>query len=69
LKIKELSRLSDATRILNALKGNNFYDGDPEKLAKFRPSDLRKIGGLGVKSIAVIAEALESIGVIGDAEE
>jgi hypothetical protein len=28
LKIKELSRLSDATRILNALKGNDFYDGD-----------------------------------------
>ena len=68
-KIKGLSRLSDATRILNALKGNDFYDGDPEKLAKFRPSDLKKIGGLGVKSVAVIARALESIGVIGDAEE
>ena len=34
LKIKELSRLADATRILNALKGNDFYDGDPEKLAR-----------------------------------
>ena len=35
LKIKELSRLGDATRILNALKGNDFYDGDPEKLADY----------------------------------
>ena len=32
-KIKELSRMGDVTRILNALKGNDFYDGDPEKLA------------------------------------
>ena len=36
LKIKELSRLGDATRILNALKGNDFYDGDPEKLANYK---------------------------------
>ena len=69
LKIKELSRLSDATRILNALKGKDFYDGDPEKLANCKPEDLMKIRGLGMKSVAVIAEALESIGVIGDAEE
>jgi hypothetical protein len=52
-KIKELSRIGEATRILNALKGNDFYDGDPEKLAKFRPTDLRKIGGLGIKSVSV----------------
>ena len=42
LKIKELSRLGDATRILNALKGNDFYDGDPEKLANYKPEDLMK---------------------------
>ena len=69
LKIKELSRLADATRILNALKGNDFYDGDPEKLAKYKPEDLMKIRGLGTKRVAVIAKALESMGVIGDAEE
>ena len=69
LKIKELSRLSDATRILNALKGNDFYDGDPEKLANYKPEDLRKINGLGTKSVAVIARALEGLGVIGNAEE
>ena len=68
-KIKELSRLSDATRILNALKGNDFYDGDPEKLAKCKLEDLRKIRGLGIKRIDVIAKALESMGVIGNAEE
>ena len=69
LKIKELSRLADATRILNALKGNEFYDGDPEKLANYKPEDIRKINGLGMKSVSVIAKALESMGVIGDAEE
>ena len=69
LKIKELSRLADATRILNALKGDDFYDGDPEKLAKYKPEDLMKIRGLGTKRVAVIAKALESMGVIGDAEE
>ncbi|MEN8789583.1 MAG: hypothetical protein ABF295_08695 [Flavobacteriaceae bacterium] len=40
LKIKELSRLEDATKIFNALKGNDFYDGDPEKLANYKPEDL-----------------------------
>jgi hypothetical protein len=69
LKIKELSRLSDATRILNALKGNNFYDGDPEKLTNYKPKDLVKIRGLGMKSVSVIAKALESIGVVRDVEE
>ena len=69
LKIKELSRLSDATRILNALKGKDAYDGDPDKLAKCKPEDIRKINGLGMKSVAVIARALESMGVIGDAEK
>ena len=69
LKIKELSRLGDATRILNALKGNDFYDGDPEKLANYKPQDLMKIRGLGMKSVAVIAKALESMGVIGNVEE
>ena len=68
-KIKELSRLADATRILNALKGNDFYDGDPEKLANYKPEDLMKIRGLGTKRVAVIAKALESMGVIGNAEE
>jgi orotate phosphoribosyltransferase-like protein len=29
LKIRELSRIGDATRILNALEGNDLYDGDP----------------------------------------
>ena len=68
LRIKELSRLSDATRILNALKGNDFYDGDPEKLANYKPNDLMKIRGLGTKSVSVIAKALEGLGVIEDAE-
>ena len=69
LKIKELSSLGDATRILNALKGKDFYDGDPEKLAKYKPEDLMKIRGLGTKRVAVIAKALEGMGLIGDAEE
>jgi hypothetical protein len=69
LKIKELSRMGDATRILNALRGKEFYDGDPEKLANFSPEDLRKIRGLGPKSIAVIANALESVRFIRSAEE
>ena len=69
LKIKELSRMSDATRILNALKGNDFYDGDSEKLANYKPEDMRKLNGLGMKSVSVIAKALESIGVIGNAEK
>ena len=69
LKIKELSRLGDATRILNILKGNEFYDGDPEKLANYKPNDLMKIRELGTKSVYVIVKALESMGVIGDAEE
>ena len=68
-KIKELSRLGDATRILNALKGNDFYDGDPEKLANYKSKDLMKIRGLGTKRVGIIARALESMGVIGDAEE
>ena len=38
-KFKELSRMGDATRILNALKGNEFYDGDPEKLVHYKPED------------------------------
>ena len=69
LKMNELSRLGDATRILNALKGNDFYDGDPEKLANYKPEDLMKIRGLNIKSVAVIAKALESMGIFGDAEE
>jgi hypothetical protein len=68
-KIKELSRLSDATRILNALKGNDFYNGDPEKLANYKPNDLMKIRGLDIKSAYVIAKALESMGVIGNFKE
>jgi len=69
LKIKELSRLGDVTRILNALKCNDFYDGDPEKLANYKSEDLMKIRGLGTKRVGIIARALESMGVIGDAEE
>jgi hypothetical protein len=69
LKIKELSRIEDATKILNALKGNDFYDGDPENLADYKPKDVWKIRGLAIKSIAVIAKALESMGFIGDANE
>lgn len=69
LKMNELSRLGDATRIFNALKGNDFYDGDPEKLANYKPEDLMKIRGLNIKSVAVIAKALESMGIVGDAEQ
>jgi len=54
---------------MNALRGNDFYDGDPEKLANYKPEDLMKIRRLGPKSIGLIAKALESMGVIGDAEE
>jgi hypothetical protein len=61
--------MRDATRILNALKGNDFCDGDPEKMANYKPEDLMKIRGLGMKSVAVIAKALESMGVIGNVEE
>ena len=43
LKIKELNRLADATRILNALRGNDLYNGDPEKLTDCKPEDIRKI--------------------------
>ena len=59
----------EAKRILNALRGNNLYDGDPEKLANCKPKEIRKINGLGPKSVSVIAKALESMGIIGDAEE
>jgi hypothetical protein len=69
LKIKELSRLADATRILNALKGNDLYNGDPEKLTDCKPEDIRKINGLGMKSVGIIASALEGLGLIEDAEE
>lgn len=69
LKIKELSRLQDATRKLNALRGKDIYDGDPVKLANYKPEDLMKIRGLGSKSIALIAKALERLGVMGNAEE
>ena len=68
-KIMDLSQLGDATRILNALKGNDFYDGNLKKLAKCKPEDLMKIRGLNAKSVAVIAKALESMGVIENAEE
>jgi len=54
---------------LNALKGNDFYDGNPEKLANYKPEDLMKIRGLNIKSVAVIAKALESLGVIENAEK
>ena len=69
LKIKELSRLGDATRILNALKGNDFYDCDLKKLANYKPQDLMKIRGLNIKSVGIIASALEGLGLIEDAEE
>ena len=69
LKIKDLSSLREATKILNALKANDFYDGDPEKLANYKPNDLMKIRGLGTKRVAVITKALESMGVIGNTEE
>ena len=61
--------MGDATRILNALKGNDFCDGDPKNLANCEPQVLMKIWGLGAKRVAVIAKALESMGIIGDAEE
>jgi hypothetical protein len=54
---------------LNALNGKDFYDDDPKKLAHYKPQDLMKIRGLGIKRVGVIAKALESIGVIGNAEE
>ena len=69
LKIKELSRLAEATRILNALRGNDIYDGDPEKLANCKPEDLMKIRGLSTKSISAIAKTLESLGVIENAKK
>ena len=68
-KIKDLSSLREATKILNALKGNDLYEGNPKKLARCNPNDLMKIRGLGTKRVGVIAEALESSGVIGDAQE
>ena len=68
-KIEELSRPGEAKRILNALRGCNLYDGDPEQLANRKPEEIRKINGLGPKSVFVIAKALESMEVIGDAEE
>jgi hypothetical protein len=69
LKIRELSRLGEATMILNALNGNEVYGGDPEKLVKCNPEEILKIRGLGPKRIGLIAKALESLKVIGDAEE
>jgi hypothetical protein len=48
---------------------NDFYDGDPEKVANCEPQDLMKIRGLGTKRVVVIAKALENMGVIGVAEE
>ena len=68
-KIKDLSSLRETTKILNALRGNDLYKGDPEELSKCEPEDFMKIRGLGTKRVAVIARALESMGVIGDAEE
>jgi hypothetical protein len=68
-KIEELSGPGEAKRILNALKGSNFYNGDPRKLAVRMPEEIRKINGLGPKSVSVIAKALESMGVIKDAEK
>ena len=68
-KNKDPSSLGEATKILNAIKGNDFYDGDPEKLGNYKPNDLMKIRGLGTESVYVIAKALESLGVSGDAEE
>jgi hypothetical protein len=52
----------------NALKGNDFYDGNPEKLAKCKAEDLRKINGLGIIGVIIIARAFERMGIIGDAE-
>jgi hypothetical protein len=68
-KIEELSRPGEANRILNALRGCNLYDGNPKKLAYCKPNDIRKINGLGPKSVFVIAKALESMGVIENAEK
>jgi hypothetical protein len=68
-KIEELNRPGNAKRILNALRGRDCYDGDPMKLANCKPEEIRKINGLGTKSVAVIAQALESLGVIVDEEE
>jgi hypothetical protein len=47
-----------------SIKDNDFYDGDPEKVANCEPQDLMKIRGLGIKRVAVIAKALESVGII-----
>jgi len=68
-KIEELSRPGEAERILNALRGSHFYNGDPRKLANRKPEDIRKINGIGTKSLTVIAKALEGMGVVMDAEE
>ena len=68
-KIEELSRPGEAKRILNALRGSDLYDGDPEKLKFCKPEEIQKINGLGSKSVSVIAKALEGVGIIGDAEE
>ncbi len=68
-QIEELSRPGEAKRILNALRSNDLYNGNPEKLANYKPEDIRKLNGLGPKSVAVIAKSLESMGVIGDAGE
>ena len=53
----------------NILKGNEFYDGDHEKLANYKPEGLMKIRGLGTLRVVVIAKALESMAVIGNAED
>lgn len=68
-KIKELGRLVDVIRKLNVLRGNEFYDGDPEKPANYSPEDLRKIRELGMKSTDVIANAFEGIQFIGNVGE
>ena len=68
-KIKDLSSLRETTKILNALRGNDLYKGDPEELSKCKPKDLMKIRGLGIKRVGVIAEALETMGVVGKADE
>jgi len=62
-KIEELSRPGEAKRILNALRGSNLYDGDPKKLSNYSLEEIRKINGLGPKSVSVIARALENLGV------
>ena len=68
-KIEELSRPGETKWILNALRGSNLYDGDPEQLANRKPEEIRKINGLGSKSVSIIAKALEGMGVIKDAEK